>query len=199
MIAFVEGVIEEKQPTRLVLNVAGVGYEILVPLSSYDRLPETGRHCRVLTYDYVRDDTHQLFGFVTEEERGMFVLLMATSGVGPKLALGALSGMSVRELRAAVIEGDVRRLSSISGVGRKTAERLIVELRDRISQGEALDALSRGGSGEAEGKLRDAALALAALGYQPDAARKMASDAIRRHGDAELSLEDLIRRALGSS
>jgi Holliday junction DNA helicase RuvA len=128
----------------------------------------------------------------------MFGMLMGASGVGPKLALSALSGLSVREMTTAVVEGDVRRLSSVSGIGRKTAERLVVELRDKFSEGEALEALSgTAGTGSDDKRLRDAVLALAALGYREDDARKKASAVLAKAGSEALTVEDVIRRALG--
>jgi len=196
VITFLNGVLVEKHPTRVVVDVGGVGYEVFVPLSSYDRLPRKDDPCKILTYDYVREDQHQLFGFVTEAERRMFVLLMGTSGIGPKLALSALSGLTVRELKAAVVEGDVKRLSSIQGVGRKMAERLVVELRDRISAGEALEAVA--GAAEPapqDARARDAVLALLALGYKQDAARKMVRQAMAGKEPPE-DVEAIIRRAL---
>jgi Holliday junction DNA helicase RuvA len=198
MITYLDGTITEKQPTRLVLDVQGVGYEVFIPLCTYDRLPATGDRCRVLTYDHVREDTRQLFGFMTADERGTFEMLLGISGIGPKLALSALSGLSARELKAAVVEGDVKRLSSISGIGKRTAERMVVELRGRIKPGEALEAVAGGEPDSAESiRLRDTVLALVALGYQQEAARKMATQAIKAGED--VSVEELIKRALGGS
>ena len=198
MITFLNGKLADKRPTRTVLDVGGVGYEIFIPLGSYDRLPATGEACHILIYDHVREDTHQLFGFMSEAERTMFVLLLGTSGVGPKLALSALSGLSVRELRAAIVDGDTKRLSSISGIGKKVAERIVVELRDKISKGEALDAVA-GAEELTEGdvKLRDAVMALIALGYKQSPARKMVQDVLRGKGAEGLSVEEIIRHALG--
>lgn len=197
MICFLDGILVEKHPTRAVLNVGGVGYDVLIPLSSYDRLPAPGERCLVLTHDHVREDDHQLFGFATEAERRVFVLLMTVSGIGPKLALSALSGMSARELKAAIVEGDAKRLSSISGIGKKTAERMIVELRDKIGAGEALEATA--GAPEAlpeDLKLRDAVLALIALGYKRADAEKMVLDVAKAPGAGEHSVEDIIRKSL---
>ena len=198
MITFLQGSIAEKHPTSAVLDVGGVGYEVFIPLSSYDRLPAKGETCRILTFDYVREDTHQLFGFMTEEERRVFVLLLATNGVGPKLALSALSALSVREIIAAVVAGDVRRLSSVPGIGRKTAERLVVELRDRIGEGEAMAAAAGEPEQDAGALLtRDAVLALIALGYKEDAAVRMVRQAVGR-GEPPGSVEEMIRRALSA-
>lgn len=196
MITFLNGQVFEKQPARVVLDVGGVGYEVLIPISSYDRLPKTGETCRILTYEHVREDAHVLFGFMTEAERNLFGLLLGVSGIGPKLALSVLSGMSVRELKAAVVEGDVKRVSSISGVGKKTAERLVVELRHRMSDADLIEAAS-GGEGEAAGdaRARDAMLALEALGYPQLSAHKMVKQALAVCGP-DVDVETLIKKAL---
>jgi Holliday junction DNA helicase RuvA len=177
------------------MNVGGVGYEVFIPLCSYDRLPPEGDTCRILTYHHITDADQKLFGFFAEEEREMFTRLLTISGVGPKLAISALSGLPVRELKAALIHGDVDRISSISGIGKKTAERIIVELRDKFTSGEQLDALA-GGEGElGDTRLRDAALALGALGYKPDDTRKMIKT-ITIKLTPDMTVEDVIRLAL---
>jgi len=196
MIAFLQGALVEKHPTRVVLEAGGIGYEIFIPLSSYDRLPAGNGACRLLIHDHVREDCHQLFGFMTEAERRLFLLLMGVSGVGPKIALSALSGLSVRELTAAIAEGDARRLTSVSGVGRKMAERIVVELRDRIGAGEALEAVAGATERpEQETKLRDAVMALVSLGYKQAPARKMVADAVRG-GAEDRTVEEIVRSAL---
>ena len=193
MITFLDGTLEEKQPTRMVMNVGGVGYEVLVPLSSFDRLPPVGEACRILIYHHITDSSQVLFGFATDEERRMFILLLGVSGIGPKTAVSALSGLSVRELKAALVESDIKRISSISGIGKKTAERVIVELRDKFSAGETLEAQSGADDAPGDHRLRDAALALISLGYKQDDARKM----IKKVGAvADLSVEALVRKAL---
>lgn len=197
MITFLDGEIVEKHPTRIVMGIGGIGYEVFVPLSSYDRLPPAGDKCRILIYDYIKEDAHKLFGFVSEAERDVFVLLMSVGGIGPKLALSVLSGLTVMEIRAAVVEGDVKRLSSISGIGRKMAERMVVELRDRIGDAEALEAVSfSGGVGDREG-MRDAVMALTALGYQESIAGKMVMAVLQKTAGSDLSVEDIVKRALG--
>lgn len=193
MITFLHGTLEEKHPTRAVLNVGGVGYEVLIPLSTYDRLPAVGQGCRVLTHHHVREDAHLLYGFATEAERDAFEWLIGTSGIGPKLALSALSSMTVRDLKAAIVNGDTRRLSSISGVGKKTAERMIVELRDKIGAGEALEAVA-GADDVSGGALRDAMLALTALGYKQDDAARMVKQVAPDAAGA--GVQDIVRRAL---
>ncbi len=196
MITYLEGRLIDKQPTRIVIDVGGVGYEVFIPLSSFDRLRAENGVCRVLTYHHVREDAQTLYGFVTAGERQMFELLLSITGIGPKIALSALSGMSVRELKAAVAENDVKRLHSISGIGRKTAERMVIELRDRLSEGEALEAVSGADEPGADDlRMRDAILALISLGYKQADARKMVRHVFA--GDTEdVSVEEIVRRAL---
>lgn len=193
MITFLDGVLEEKQPARVVMNVGGVGYEVAVPLSSFDKLPPEGQAARILIYHHITDVSQALFGFASNEERQMFTLLLGVSGIGPKIAVSALSGLSVRELKAALIESDVKRISSISGIGKKTAERVIVELRDKFTSGETLEALAGVDDEPGDHRLRDAALALVSLGYKQDDARKMVK---KFAGEPDASVEDIIRKSL---
>lgn len=193
MITFLEGSLEEKDPARIVMNVGGVGYEVAVPLSSFDRLPSKGETTRILIHDHITDASRMLFGFATDEERRLFRLLLGVSGIGPKIAVSALSGLSVREFKTAVTESDVKRISSISGIGKKTAERIVVELRDKFSEGETLEALSGDDEPAGDHRLRDAALALVSLGYKQDDARKMVKSLSL---DSDRSVEDLVRMAL---
>jgi len=196
MITFLEGTLVEKQPARIIMNINGVGYEVFIPLCTYDRLPPEGKSCRILTYHHITDATQKLFGFFNDEERNMFTRLLGISGIGPKLAVSALSGLPVRELKSALINGNVKRISSISGIGKKTAERIIVELRDKFSQAEQLSALGGAGDGEVgDNRMRDAALALAALGYKFDDAQKMLKSILPKL-TPEMEIEDLVRLAL---
>lgn len=195
MITYLHGQLDEKQATRVVLDVAGVGYEVSIPLSSYDQLPAVGQSCRILIHDHVREDEHRLFGFASDGERKMFRLLLGISGIGPKIALSALSGLSARELTAAVVGGDVKRLSSVSGIGKKMAERMVVELRDKISDGDAMEALAGADHEPQDSRLRDAIMALVSLGYKQDQARKMAQSALSRCG-ADDDVEAILRFAL---
>ena len=196
MITFLEGELAEKQPTRAVLALGGVGYEVVIPLSSYDRLPREKEACRLLIHDYIREDQHTLYGFCTEDERKTFGLLMTVSGIGPKIALSALSGLSVKQLRAAVVGGDAQKLSSVPGIGRKTAERIIVELRDRIGAGEAAAAVS-GEDGKSPGNVeaRDAVLALVSLGYKQNEARAMVEKTLAS-APPQARADELVRKAL---
>lgn len=197
MITFLRGILTEKQPTRVVLDVGGVGYEVAIPLSSYDRLPSAGQEVRILTVYHVREDAHLLFGFMTEAERSLFGQLTAITGIGPKLALSALSGLSVRDLKAAVVEGDVKRICSISGVGKKMAERIVVELRHKLSAAESLEAVAGGdeAAGGDRGALRDALMALVALGYKQEDARRMVMRVQQDNPDVN-DVERIIKIAL---
>ena len=143
MIAFLRGKLVALQPTQVVVEVQGVGYEALIPLSSYDRLPAAGQEIQLLTHLVVREDAHVLYGFMSSAERDLFRLLIQTvSGIGPKIALAILSGMNPTAFRGAVANADVQALSQISGVGRKTAERIVVELRDKLGPAAAWEASS---------------------------------------------------------
>ncbi len=198
MIAFIQGILDEKTPSRAVLNVQGVGYEVFISLSTYDRLPATGCDCRLLTYHQIREDLQTLFGFFQAEEKVMFERLISVSGVGPKLALSVLSGLTVHELSLAIAEGNAKRISAIHGVGKKTSERLIVELRDKIDPLATLATASpESGTPARNAMLRDAILALGSLGFPQDQARKMVQAAL----DADTGIQDteaLLRQALNS-
>ncbi|MEI8244110.1 MAG: Holliday junction branch migration protein RuvA [bacterium] len=198
MIAFLHGLLAEKQPTSVELDVHGVGYAVLIPLSTYDRLPATGETCRLQIHHHIREDGQLLCGFATADEKHMFELLIGISGIGPKVALGVLSGLSVAELRAAIAEGNHKRLSSVRGVGKKTAERIVVELRDKIDPAEAL-ASRAVANGDPAGAtvLRDTVLALTALGFPQDQARKRVQAALDA-GGATTDTEALLKLALAS-
>ena len=143
MITFLQGKLVEALPTQVVVNVNGLGYEVLIPLSSFDKLPPPGGDVKLLTQLVVREDAHILYGFMTVGERELFRLLVnSVSGIGPKTALNILSGMNAVTFRGAVANGDVKSLSQISGVGKKTAERIVVELRDKMGAAGALEAAS---------------------------------------------------------
>src|SRR5438067_800790 len=130
-------------PTQAIVDVGGVGYEVFIPLSSYDKLPAMGQSIRILTHLAVREDAHVLYGFMTPAERDLFRLLVNNvSGIGPKLALAVLSGMSVNNFKAAVVNSDVAAISKISGLGKKTAERIVLELKDKLGVAAAWEAAS---------------------------------------------------------
>jgi Holliday junction DNA helicase RuvA len=194
MITFLQGTLEEKSPARVVLNVQGVGYELLIPLTTYDHLPPTGDELRLLVHESIREDSYTLFGFLAESERDLFTRLLSITGIGPKLALSVLSGLTPREFKSAVIDGDIKRLSSVSGIGKRTAERIIVEFRHKLSEGESLEAVAGDESPE-DARLRDAVMALISLGYKQADATKMAQKVLK-HIDSGATVEELVRHAL---
>lgn len=197
MITFLQGKLVEALPTRVTVAVNGVGYEVLIPLSSFEKLPPIGAEVKLLTHMSIREDAHVLYGFMTAAERDLFRLLISTvSGVGPKIALNILSGMSPTAFRGAVARGDVKALSQISGVGKKTAERIVVELKDKIGAAGVWEAASaeRAMSVE-EQKLNDAVLALMALGYKQPEAYNAVRKALGCVGP-QATVEEVVRAAL---
>jgi Holliday junction DNA helicase RuvA len=194
MITFLQGKLVEALPTQVTIDVHGVGYEVLIPLSSYDKLGQPGQEIKILTHLAVREDAHILYGFMSAAEREMFRLLIHTvSGIGPKIALNILSGMNVTALRGAVSNGDVKALSHISGVGKKTAERIVVELKDKIGAAGAWEAMSaQRGLSAADQKINDAVLALLALEYKQADAHEMVRAAYVMLGE-QATVEDLVR------
>lgn len=197
MISFLHGTLVDALPTQVTVDVHGVGYEVLIPLSSFDKLPGPGREVRLLTHLVVREDAHVLYGFVTAAERDLFRLLINTvNGIGPKIALNILSGMSVTAFRGAVAAGDVKALSQISGVGRKTAERIVVELRDKVGGAAAWEAASaERGVTPAEQKINDAVLALVALGFKQVEAHETVRAVVAALGP-DATVEDIVRACL---
>jgi Holliday junction DNA helicase RuvA len=195
MIGTLAGVLAFKSPPHLLLEVGGIGYEVEAPMSTFYSLPAVGERIRLLTHLVVREDAHILYGFATAEERGLFRNLLKVSGVGPRIALAILSGGTVATFAQAVREHDAAALTRIPGVGRKIAERLIVEMRDRV---DAAGAASADGAaipgGAGSGAEAEAHGALVSLGYKPlEATRLMQGIGA---GAAGLSTEELIRRAL---
>src|SRR3982750_940502 len=141
MITFLDGTLTTALPTQAVVGVNGIGYEVFIPLSSYDKLPAVGQSVRILTHLHVREDAQILYGFMTAAERDLFRLLVNNvTGIGPKLALAVLSGMSVSNFKTAVVNADVTALSKISGLGKKTAERIVLELKDKLGVAAAWEA-----------------------------------------------------------
>jgi Holliday junction DNA helicase RuvA len=197
MITCLHGKLTEALPTQITVDVNGVGYELLIPLSSYDKLPQPGQEIRILTHLVVREDAHTLYGFMTGPERDLFRLLINTvSGIGPKIALNVLSGISVTAFRGAVASSDIKSLSQISGVGKKTAERIVVELRDKIGAAAAWEAASAQRARSPEGqRVNDAVLALMALGFKQIEAHDAVRAAQNSLGPAA-TLEDLVRACL---
>lgn len=200
MITFLHGRLIEALPTQVVVDVQGVGYEVLIPLSSFDRLPGPGQEVHLLTHLVVREDAHVLYGFMSSPERDLFRLLIQTvSGIGPKIALNVLSGMAPTAFRGAVAAGDVRALSQISGVGKKTAERIVVELKDRVGSLGGLEAASAARSlGSSEQLVNDGVLALVALGFKQAEAFESIRAAQAVLG-ADATVESLVRASLKKS
>ncbi|PAU79273.1 Holliday junction branch migration protein RuvA [Halomonas salipaludis] len=196
MIGRLRGTLLEKQPPWLVLDVGGVGYELEASMNTLLALPATGEQAQLFTHLIIREDAHLLFGFGREQERALFRALIKVNGVGPKLALAILSGMEEEQFIRCVMDDDAKALTRLPGVGKKTAERLIIEMRDRFPHwqqgGTALDELTQtAGPASASDPLLDAEAALVALGYKPTEASKMLSGL-----DKGLSTEALIKAAL---
>lgn len=190
MIASLTGTLRYKSPSFLIIDVQGVGYEVSVPLSCYTLLPDPDSMVTLFIHTHLTGEALQLYGFLTREERELFRLLLSVSGIGPKLALTLLSGMSARELVDAVGAEDLERLCAIPGIGKKTAARVTLELKEKI----ALVAFSDGERQGADRVMGDLVSALVNLGYAPHSARETARIVCRRDGDRPL--EDLIRESL---
>lgn len=205
VITFLEGTLAEAFPTHAVLNVHGVGYEVRIPLSSFDKLPPVGKEVKILTHLQVRDDAHILYGFMSAEERDLFRLLINhVTGIGPKLAMAVLAGMSVGNFKAAVVNSDTGLIAKISGIGKKTAERIVLELKDKVGIAAAWEAASAQHAPTPEAiEINDAVLALISLGYKQIDAHKavkaaraaMEAAGGKRAGDGT-GAEELVRQAL---
>ena len=194
MIGFLKGRLAMKQPPMLMLDVNGVGYELEAPMSTFYGLPSTGEAVALFTHLVVREDAHILFGFGTEAERRLFRGLLKVSGVGPKIALGILSGASVEDFLRTIEAEDVAMLTRIPGIGRKTAERIIIEMRDSV-QKLSLPTFAGLNSGAAQSAQSEAFSALIALGYKPPEVARLLKSA----DEPGLSTTEIIRRALKSA
>ncbi|MDP6118721.1 MAG: Holliday junction branch migration protein RuvA [Planctomycetota bacterium] len=191
MIDFLEGNVVTRKPTSAVIQVGGIGYQVSIPISTYEALPENGA-AKVLTHQYVREDTLKLFGFATQEERELFQLLLSVSGVGPSIALTALSGCSVEQLRTMILDANVGALSKIKGIGKKTAQRIVVDLAESAKSLAASVSTTQGPASMAAG---DAVLGMVALGYKQPQAEKAVTKAMDALGP-EAKTEDLLRESL---
>jgi Holliday junction DNA helicase RuvA len=201
MIAHLSGTLLSKQATSVILDVAGVGYEVTIPISTFYELEEPGACVQLRIYTHVREDALQLYGFKTARERELFLRLISVSGIGPKLGITLLSGMSADEMIASIRTNNLARLTLIPGVGRKTAERLVMELRDKVASlsspelEEELGAQPEAASPPTEDSVRsDALSALLNLGYQRSAAEKAVNSALSEGGD--VSVESILRQSL---
>ncbi len=193
MIAYIRGTLVEKEPTRVVVEAMGVGYELLISLSTYGKLPRIGGEVKLVTAHIVREDDEILFGFAEADEKEFFLKLISVSGVGPKIAIAILSGSSIDSLALAITSGDAKRLAAIKGVGKKTAEKICVELRDKVSAYAVKGAID----GAAKPFIADACAALRSLGFNEETASKMVAEVIAKHPTLD-DIEQLIRLALSS-
>ncbi|MGB0416508.1 MAG: Holliday junction branch migration protein RuvA [Coraliomargarita sp.] len=198
MIARLKGEIIESTPLMVVLEAGGVGYEVHIPVTTAERLPNLGEHCSLFVHSVYREDSATLYGFATREDRDFFRLLISVSGIGPKIGVSMLSRLSVELLRTAIGSSDIARLSKCPGIGRKTAERLVIELKDKVvaELGNAPSPIASSPLTSTEpSQFQDAVASLIALGYKPADADKLARKAASQL-DANASVEALIREAL---
>ena len=195
MIAFLRGRVHDKQPNRVIVDIGGVGYDVHVPLSTFYNLGDEGAEVSLRVHTHVREDALQLYGFLTELERQLFERLIAISGIGPKLAIVVLSGMEPRDLVAAVQRADVARLTTIPGIGKKTAERIVLELKDRLAQIAVPAAPGTAAPASTADQLRtDLLSALLNLGYHRQQAEKAIDVTVTSNPNA--SFEHAVRTAL---
>jgi Holliday junction DNA helicase RuvA len=195
MITHLHGILTSKAPTQAVIDVGGVGYVLAISLVTFDQLPSLNEDIRLFTHLHVREDRMDLFGFGDTGEREVFKLLIGVSGIGPNSALTILSGMTLRDLQEAILQERVTELTQIKGIGRKTAERLVIDLRDKIRVTASADGQEAEETVANAGVSEEAAMALMTLGYSAPAARQAVSKAIDKH-DADLSVQQLIKLAL---
>ena len=194
MIARLAGTLIFKQPPLMVIDVGGVGYEVEAPLSVFYELPEVGEPLVILTHLSVKEDSQTLYGFASESERTLFRQLLKISGIGAKLALTILSGATGEELARYVAERDSASLTRLPGIGKKTAERIIIELRDKLDDFPVTPVAAADGSAAASGAINEAVQALNALGYKPQEANRM----VRNVAQPGMGVEEIIRHALHS-
>lgn len=196
MIGQLRGTLVRREPAQVVVEVNGVGYRVFIPLSTYYRLAEEGAEVLLHVATHLREDAFHLYGFLTEHERELFDLLRGVSGIGPRLAVNILSGITAEELIPAIARGDLLRLSAVPGVGRKTAERIVLELKEKIrSLIEAVATAAAPDRDPGEGVMQDVVSALLNLGYSRSAASRAAASAVGT-ADGDQDFETLIRQAL---
>lgn len=199
MIEYLRGTLANKEPTFAVVDVNGIGYGVMIPMSTFDKLPAAGKEVEIHTHLHVREDTMQLIGFKTVDERKLFLLVQSVSGVGVKLALNVLSGMSVASFCDALVNSDIRALTRISGIGKRSAERLVIELRDKaieLAPGAGLGISVDGEPTAISREAEDAVAALTTLGFKAEGARKAVSRILQDNTDDTLSTQDLVRKSL---
>jgi Holliday junction DNA helicase RuvA len=200
MIASIRGILVSKAPTELTIEVNGIGYVVHVPLSTYEKVGDLGSTLSLFTHLHVREDALQLYGFATEAERSLFKLLISVSGIGTKIAQGILSGMSVDELHTNIVQGNVQALTSVQGIGRKTAERIVLELRDALSKTEGISQAVPSLLKTSAEIRNEALLALISLGFTQQSAEKAIRIALHEiENPGNMSVEELIKEALRHS
>jgi holliday junction DNA helicase RuvA len=192
MLDYIRGRVISKSPTRLILEVAGIGYLLHIPLSTFEKIPKHGE-VTILTQLFIREDQIKIFGFATGEERDLFQLLLSVNGIGPNMAITILSGSTVEDIKRAVINEDAKALEKIKGVGKKTAERIILELKETIK--EITTSISTGMDVQQKALVSDAVMALISLGYGRSIAEKAVSDAAKKLQTIN-NIEVLVREAL---
>jgi len=194
MIAYLNGKLVDKTPTEAIIDVGGMGYKVNIPLSTFDRLGKKDSSVKILTYLYVRESIQQLYGFASAEEKNLFKLLISVSGIGPKLALTILSSVSSGELKSAILNERTGILTSISGVGKKVAGRIIIELREKMAIA-PLSGIELAGVSKSDSLINDAVLVLVSLGYKQAIARETIIKTVQRL-EGDITLEELTREAL---
>jgi Holliday junction DNA helicase RuvA len=195
MISYLRGIVLEKSPTQAILDVNGVGYDIGITINCYEALPKSGEEIAIFTYLSVSENAMLLYGFASKDEREMFLQLISISGIGPKLGQVILSGITTTELKNAILTADVNRLKAISGIGKKTAERIVIELKDKLAKDGLSPISSEQGAGKpAAGSASEAVLALVSLGYKKAQAEAAVQKLLK--SDPSLSIEDIIKRSL---
>ena len=197
MITHLRGILASKAPTQVVVDVGGVGYGLAISLATFDKLPPLEEDVHLHTHHYVREDRMDLFGFAEVEEREVFELLIGVSGIGPNLALTVLSGMTLRDLQETILQERVSELTAIKGIGRKTAERLVLDLRDKVRLTASVEGEQAGEAADANAATsEEAAMALMTLGYAGPAARQAVRKALDKQGGDTPSVQQLIKLAL---
>jgi len=196
MIAYIDGKLTHKDPTYVIIDVGGVGYQIKVSLNTYSSLPASER-CKLHTFLHIKEDAHTLYGFTTAAEKDLFLLLISISGVGPNTGLMILSSLSVEEVQQAILREDVRTIQHVKGIGAKTAQRIILELKDKVRK-EALLSDAAAPAAAHNTNRAEALSALVTLGFAKNVAEKTLDSIVKREGGT-LSVEELIKFALKSS
>ena len=196
MIGYIRGILKSAQPTKALIDVQGVGYQLSIPISTFEKLPELNTETTLLTHLHVREDDMSLFGFISEEEKNFFLMLIGVSKIGPKGALGILSGIPINELKHAILSADVNRISKVPGIGKKTAERLIVELKEKIPASSEIDIISSKIDDKQKIMVTDTIMALVSLGY----AKSKAQDAVKKVSKTNdldnINIEELVKLSL---